>query len=213
MRDGRVGNLSGLQCEDQEGEGLAQCLENNSYSYSEVILNSSLAGGARPALGHGIFQIISPLPGEIQSERRKSLMFSLNSSLEYWIGLTDPSYNLIAINPKTVPRTLVKMERSVGLIYIYIQVIRHISINREESPCQIREDYKYGDCISQRVARDVECQTFWTNFSEIPSCVDEAGILENINRHLVIQEMEKNELGKMTGCFKPCDFIEYKVTV
>ena len=211
LRQGRVGNLTGLDCEDQEGGDLAQCLQENSYSYSDVILDSSLAGEVRAALGHGIFQIISPLPGEIKSERRKSLMFTLNSSLLYWVGLTDPNYNLVAINPKTVPRTLLKMKKSVALIYIYIEVIRHISINREESPCQISDDYKYGDCISEAVAREVGCQTFWTNFSAIPTCVGEAGVLANINRHLTVQEMEKNKLGRLTGCYKPCDFMEYKV--
>ena len=206
-------SLSDLHCKEEQGERLAKCLENNSYSYSDLILASNLAGAVRPALGHGLFQLISPLQGEIQSERRKSLMFALNSSMRYWIGLTDPSYNLIAINPRTVPRTLVKMKKSVALIFMYVEVIRHISINREESPCQSAEDYKFGDCVDEHVAREVGCQTFWTNFSAIPTCVGEEGILENINKHFHRQEMEKNELGRLTGCYKPCDFMEYKVSL
>ena len=205
-------SLSALDCEDQQGDGLANCLENNSYSYSELVLDSNLAGSVKSDLGHGIFQVISPLAGEIQSDRSRSLMFALNSSQIYWIGLTDPSYNLVAINPRTVPRALVKLRQSVGLIYMFIEVIRHVSINREESPCQSSEDYKFGDCIGEKVARDVGCQTFWTNWTGIPTCDSEENILENINRHLHMQEMEKNELGRLTGCYKPCDFMEYKVS-
>ena len=118
-----------------------------------------------------------------------------------------------AINPRTAPRTLVKMKKSVALIFMYVEVIRHISINREESPCQSAEDYKFGDCVDEHVAREVGCQTFWTNFSAIPTCVGEEGILENINKHFHRQEMEKNELGRLTGCYKPCDFMEYRVSL
>ena len=205
------GNIEALQCEDQKDSRLRKCLEDNSYSYSDLILDTNLLGKVRPALGHGLFQIVTPQQGEIQFERRKSLMFSLNSSLYYWIGFMDPNYNFITINPKTVPRTLYRLKKESGLIYIYLEVVLHISINRDERPCQSEPGYKFGTCVQEREARDVGCQSFWTNLSSVRTCSEEKALLSLINRHVQIQEMEKSQLEDETGCLKPCVYMEYRL--
>ena len=139
-------------------------------------------------------------------------MIALNSSMFYWVGFLDPAYNFITINPNTVPRTLYGVRQGSTLVYIYIEVVEHILINREESPCESSEDYIFGDCVNEKVARDVGCQTFWTNFTDLDTCSDEASIVRLINRHVQIQEMERNKLEKLTGCLKPCVYTEYRVT-
>lgn len=56
------------------------------------------------------------------------------------------------------------------------------------------------------------CQTFWTSFQNIPHCWNETKILSFVNIFWKYYEMEKNDLTHHSGCFEPCEYMEYKVT-
>ena len=205
------GDLGPLQCQGKRDSLLQKCMEDNAYSFNDIVLDTNLQGNVTPALGHGLFQLLTLLPGEVQFKRRESLMISLNNSLLYWVSFTDPDYNFITLNPKTVPRTMYRLGRNAGIVYIYLEVVLHRLINRADRPCESKPGYNFGDCVNDRVARDVGCQSFWSNLPNRTICSEEEDILNFINRRMEIQETERNELEHLTDCHKPCVFMEYKV--
>ena len=56
------------------------------------------------------------------------------------------------------------------------------------------------------------CQTFWTSFPNIPHCWNETKLLSFINLFWKYYDMEKNDLTQHSGCYEPCEYMEYKVT-
>ena len=55
------------------------------------------------------------------------------------------------------------------------------------------------------------CQTFWTSFPNIPHCWNETKLLGFINLFWKYYDMEKNDLNQHSGCYEPCQYMEYKV--
>ena len=56
------------------------------------------------------------------------------------------------------------------------------------------------------------CQTFWTSFPNIPQCWNETKLLSFINLFWKYYDMEKSDLTQHSGCYEPCEYMEYKVT-
>lgn len=57
------------------------------------------------------------------------------------------------------------------------------------------------------------CQTFWTSFPDIPHCWNETKLLSFINIFWKYYDMEKKDLTQHSGCYEPCEYMEYKVTL
>ena len=94
----------------------------------------------------------------------------------------------------------------------HTQVIEHMKLNRAESPCEMSEEYSFTDCINRKIAGNVGCQTFWTNFTGLAQCRNMSSIERYIREYYHHSfYMEDTELKWSTGCLPPCHFTEYRV--
>ena len=93
----------------------------------------------------------------------------------------------------------------------YLQAIQRERLNRPGMPCEESQDYSYSDCINQGMARLIGCQSFWSDFPDIPRCRD----FKSMNTYM------KNYTGMILdfkpgfdslGCLEPCNYIKYEVT-
>ena len=90
-------------------------------------------------------------------------------------------------------------------------MIRHVRLNRDESPCEEDEDYGFADCIMLSVASKVGCQSFWSNYPGLPTCSNLEQILSLME---IFQEMtitERYNVTRVSSCRDPCTYMEYKV--
>ena len=97
-------------------------------------------------------------------------------------------------------------------ISLIAQVIEHMKLDRAESPCEMSEDYSFTDCINRRIALNVGCQTFWTNFPGLARCRNMSSIQRYISEYFRHSfHMEDTEIKLSTDCPAPCHFTEYRV--
>ena len=99
-------------------------------------------------------------------------------------------------------------EAPAGLT-VWLQAIKHERMNRASRPCEESEDYSLADCINQGMARQVGCQSFWSNFSRIPFCRDWGSLKKYIRAYDDL--MYLHETFDKHGCLEPCTFIHYQV--
>ena len=90
------------------------------------------------------------------------------------------------------------------------EVIEHEILSRQEHPCESSPHYSFGDCVFEKISKQVGCQSFWTNYSDIPNCGSK-NIFAYRNLYFNYTLMEKRKLQKETGCLEPCSYTEYKV--
>ena len=90
------------------------------------------------------------------------------------------------------------------------EVIEHEILSRQEHPCESSPHYSFGDCVFEKISKEVGCQSFWTNYSDIPYC-GRNNLFAYKNLYLNYTLMEKRKLQKETGCLDPCSYTEYKV--
>ena len=100
---------------------------------------------------------------------------------------------------------------ALSLCLIYWQVIQHVRLNRVESPCEEAEDYRFADCIMHSVASKVGCQSFWSNYSGLPTCSNLEQIISLMENFQDILARDKYNLTRVSGCRDPCKYMEYKV--
>ena len=92
-----------------------------------------------------------------------------------------------------------------------MKAVKHILLNRASSRCEESEDYRFGDCLHQKVAGEIGCQTFWTKFPGIPTCGTQSQLLQYHLHYAQLVQLEKRVLMATTGCLDPCRYIEYRV--
>ena len=63
----------------------------------------------------------SPDPGSISFSSEDTLKFTLDPTLMYWICFQDAKYNMVTLNPKTVPR-LMYLKQDNGSYSFYLEV-------------------------------------------------------------------------------------------
>ena len=91
-------------------------------------------------------------------------------------------------------------------------MIRHVRLNRDESPCEEDEDYRFADCIMLSVASKVGCQSFWSNYPGFPTCSTLEQIISLMTNFQDMMMVERHNLTIVSGCRDPCTYMEYKVT-
>ena len=88
-----------------------------------------------------------------------------------------------------------------------------MKINRPQSPCNEKLDYKIGHCIEKSIVARAGCQPYWSKYQVdgMPFC-NTAKMLEHYGTiNLEFAWMHRNELMSATKCLMPCSFMEYKV--
>ena len=106
-------------------ENLQLCFENISYSYSEIVLNTSHrveTDSFFVSKYAGLVHTIYPPPGAVKTFHRKSFKITLNTNFRYKIAISDPHFTLMTPNPITFPRTLLEVEPFAGKTLVYLEV-------------------------------------------------------------------------------------------
>ena len=106
-------------------ENLKSCFERVSYSYSELVLDTSHKVKTKSFfVGKytGRVHTIYPPPGAVKTFHKKSFKISLNTDFRYKIAISDPQFTVWTPNPITFPRTLLDVQSSAGKIFLYLEV-------------------------------------------------------------------------------------------
>ena len=110
---------------EMEMEDLRSCFENISYSYSNIVLNTSHKVHTESFFVSeftGMVHVIYPPLGSIKTFFKKSFKIFLNPKFRYKIGISDPHFTLWTPNPITFPRTLLDVETDAGKVFLYLKV-------------------------------------------------------------------------------------------
>ena len=74
------------------------------------------------------------------------------------IFIHDPHYFLITGNPATIPMITLDMSPSQGLVFMYIEVVQHVNMDRQKQPCEASKDYSFTACLRNSVAAKASCR-------------------------------------------------------
>ena len=211
-------------------EDVRSCFEDVSYSYTDVVLNTSHKVQTESFFVSeyiGMAHAVYPPLGSIKTFFKKSFRIFLNPMFQYKLGISDPQYKIWTPNPLSFPRTLLDIETGAGQVFLYFnvtfqprnfykiitdcQVVEHDNLDTESRHCRAALDYKLADCLRRRSDAEVGCQTFWTNLTDVPWCENSSRILENMKNYNRMINKERTRLYRDTGCLDPCHYFEYKV--
>ena len=136
---------------------------------------------------------------------------SINSSLASYVGLFDPEFYVMTINPKVIPRISLTLNKNCGKKLIYIDVVEHQKMNDKKYPCKESNDYSFTNCIKTRTMEKVGCRLKWEKSSgyDLPLCNKEQ-FFKYEKEHDKYFIMEQSELVNYTNCPLPCSYKEYK---
>ena len=86
-------------------------------------------------------------------------------------------------------------------------------MNKAESPCIDKLDYKYHECISQKIITEVGCKPFWMNDSKslLSECSKMAQVMELMDNLSSLKYMHEEHISHYYNCLKPCSYIEYQL--
>ena len=139
---------------------------------------------------NGLVQILQIPATNITSSDHNSFSLRLNNTLQYYIGFMDPTFAVMSGNPETIPWFGAFLPSDSGSVYVHLKVrslvisraqtdlsppqaVLHSTLNMKTSPCLESPQSSYATCVNRRIAQEVGCQTFWTNY---PGKADRPGV-------------------------------------
>lgn len=123
---------------DQTGDGLRRGLEKHSYLQEEIILQTRYPAATETRLSgspYALVHFLSSTPDQLTYSAGSSQMISLNSSLGYYIVITDPTFSVASGNPETIPRSLVTLPIGGSSWTVYLKVSGESIGSTESLPC------------------------------------------------------------------------------
>ena len=108
----------------QTGEKLKKGLERHAYLHQEVILTTRHPVNTQTRLSNtnnALVHFLSTSAEDMTYSAGTSQMITLNSSLGYYVVITDPTFSVASGNPETIPRTLVTIPARGGSLQIYLK--------------------------------------------------------------------------------------------
>ena len=133
------------------------------------------------------------------NHQNEAFVIKLNPNISYDIFIHDPLFFWPTFNPSAIPNAKISIEEGTegaGIQLLFLEVTKHKKLNTLSSPCVST----FADCIT----------TFMTNnYIVNTSTTDEILRIE-----LLLTEMAfatTSELGEISGCQNPCEFMEYKL--
>ena len=139
--------------------------------------------------------------------------FFLEPKIAYKVFLHDPQFYHVLPNTLAFPRIMLNYradQRPGYFNYYYITVTQHHLLNRQEQPCEEKEDYNFLECVKTSQARSVGCRPPWDSWSPhtIPLCetLDQLQDYEWLDAYYMM--FERKQIVNQSGCLIPC---RYKV--
>ena len=118
-------NLSFEYLSKQTGEKLKKGLEKHAYMYDEIVLNTKYPVDHSMKLStteSGLIHLLDSPSEHYTFAPETSQNIILNSSLGYFLAISDPGFSVVSANPETIPRTLINLPAGGGTFQIYLTV-------------------------------------------------------------------------------------------
>ena len=84
--------------------------------------------------------------------------FYFDPSTAYTVYIHDPHYFMMTANPATIPMINLDMDLTQGLLFMYMEVVQHVNMDRTNQPCEAAKDYSFTACLRNSVASKVGCR-------------------------------------------------------
>ena len=117
-------NLS-QSLEGYTGERLKKELESKAYLYHELVLGTRFPVSQQTKLSdlhYGLVHLLDTPHDQLTYSAGTSQLITLNSSVGYYIVITDPTFSVISANPETIPRTLITIPAKGSSFQLYLKV-------------------------------------------------------------------------------------------
>ena len=159
------------KCENSNTvEEIFDCVDDKTFSFAETIPAASsevsfldFSDISSPAFW--ISEITIPYMGKCHTLNNSiplggaKWIFYLDPSLTYTTYIHDPHYFLMTANPATIPMiNLVDMDLTQGLLFMYVEVVNHVNMDRPNQPCEAAKDYSFTACTRNSVTSKVGCR-------------------------------------------------------
>ncbi len=86
-------------------------------------------------------------------------------------------------------------------------------MNTPEKPCEESTNYKYQDCINEKIVSEIGCSPYWLKSSqrEFPYCSEVDQVKQYLDTQFSVSFLTEKQIRVQLNCLKPCTFIEYQV--
>ena len=143
---------------------------------------------------NGLIQSVKIDSGVISTKAMSTLKIQFNPNMTYTILITDPLLQFFNSNPNTVPRTILRMEKSAGYVTLFlkaniisaeisypilywlhynlIQDTKYKKLNQADRQCNPTPEYNFAKCVHKSIYMNAGCQPHWRLFSVegMPTC-------------------------------------------
>ena len=102
------------------------------YTYEELVLYTHPPVQHKTLLTskyNGLVHVILPDHQSITYSTKTTLFVGLNTNLSYYISFIDPKFSFLAINPETMPRSLLQIQPNAGQMIMYLKVRSQTNIS------------------------------------------------------------------------------------
>ena len=96
---------------------------------------------------------------------------------------------------------------------MYLKAVKHIKLNTLSKPCEEASEYKYQDCIQEKVLSQIGCVPYWLKSSKkgIPRCSEVGQIRMYYDIIYSTAYLSEPQIRDQFNCLKPCTYTEYQV--
>ena len=203
-----------IECNMSTGRDMLACIEEKTYSNIEELVYK-LLDGKNPDTTD--FTWVSHYLGGVRgychtlvyphpigtNHYKEAFMMILNPNISYNIYLHDPVFFWPTTNPSAIPNAKINIDegsQGEGIQLIFLEVTKHKKLNTPSSPCI----FTFAECVTTSLAN-----IFGNEYLSTNSTTKDILRVELFLTELVFAT--SSELAEITGCQKPCEFMEYKL--
>ena len=111
-------------CSNKLGDQYFHCMENEAFSQEDIFPYGMNHLNVHPYFAdetNGLIQSVKMDSGVISTKAMSTLKIQFNPNMTYTILITDPLLQFFNSNPNTVPRTILRMEKSAGYVTLFLK--------------------------------------------------------------------------------------------
>ena len=177
------------QCKDFPT--VEQCLDSLTFNRSEIIKGTLIGyetklslmeeeGVWQPDFTHVMFgrsYTLNPKMRIGPEYQKDQLIILLDNGYIYDIFVHEKKFFILNDNQYTLPSTYVKLVPSNSKqvkIYYQISATQHLEMNVPDDPCIEDDQYNFGACVKESLARRVGCRPSWDVWTDqtIRNCTE-----------------------------------------
>ena len=100
---------------------LFKCIEDHAYSTKETSNKRFKVQTFFLTTWYGLVDHVEISPGVITMDLVSSLRIPLSPNISHEIRIMDPTLQIFTTSPETIPRTLFKLEGTLGYVYLKVK--------------------------------------------------------------------------------------------